>query len=175
VAGRPAAFLDRDGTLIDDVGFVCARKDVRVLPTVAQALRTFAQAGYACVVISNQSGVARGFFDETVVHDINAEVSAQLLTDNAKIDAFYFCPHFGAGCDCRKPEPGMIVRAAQELGIDVARSAVIGDRSSDIALGQRLGIPAVLVPGPVPYDGPEPDFRAETLLEAALWIVRRGA
>jgi D-glycero-D-manno-heptose 1,7-bisphosphate phosphatase len=175
VTGRPAAFLDRDGTLIDDVGFVSARKDVRVLPTVPEALRAFADAGYACVVISNQSGVARGYFDETVVHDINAEVSAQLLTDNVKIDAFYFCPHFGSGCDCRKPEPGMIRRAAEEHGIDVARSAVIGDRASDIALGQRLGIPGVLVPGPIPYDGPEPDFRAETLLEAAHWIVRRGA
>jgi D-glycero-D-manno-heptose 1,7-bisphosphate phosphatase len=175
VHGRPAAFLDRDGTLIDDVGFVSARKDVRVLPTVVQALRTFADAGYACVVISNQSGVARGYFDETVVHDINAEVTAQLQTGNVKIDAFYFCPHFGAGCDCRKPEPGMIRRAAREHDIDIARSAVIGDRGSDVALGQRLGIPGVLVPGPIPYDGPEPDFRAETLLEAAQWIVRRGA
>jgi D-glycero-D-manno-heptose 1,7-bisphosphate phosphatase len=172
--GKPAVFLDRDGTLIDDVGFVSARKDVRVLPTVVEALRTFADAGYACVVISNQSGVARGYFDETVVHDINAEVTAQLQPDDVKIDAFYFCPHFGAGCDCRKPEPGMILRAAHDHGIDIERSVVIGDRGSDIALGQRLGIPGVLVPGPIPYDGPEPDFRAETLLEAALWIVRRG-
>jgi histidinol-phosphate phosphatase family protein len=109
------------------------------------------------------------------VHEINAEVAAQLQTDNVKIDAFYFCPHLGAGCDCRKPEPGLILQAAQEHGIDVARSAVVGDRASDIALGQRLGIPGVLVVGPIPYVGPEPDFRAKTLLEAAEWIVRRGA
>jgi D-glycero-D-manno-heptose 1,7-bisphosphate phosphatase len=175
MSGKPAAFLDRDGTLIDDVGFVHKRADVRVLPTVAEALRTFAGAGYACVVVTNQSGVARGYFDEAAVHGINAEIVARLHAADVKVDAFYFCPHYGDGCDCRKPEPGMIQRAAREHGIDVARSAVVGDRGSDIELGQRLGIPGVLVPGPAPYVGPEPDFRARTLLEAAQWIVRRGA
>jgi D-glycero-D-manno-heptose 1,7-bisphosphate phosphatase len=172
---RPAAFLDRDGTLIDDVGFVSDPHDVRVLPTVPDALRTFAAAGYACVVVTNQSGVARGYFDEDAVHSINAEIVARLQADDVKVDAFYHCPHYDTGCDCRKPEPGMIRRAAREHGIDVARSAVVGDRASDIELGQRLGIPGVLVPGPEPYAGPEPDYRAQTLLEAAQWIVRRGA
>lgn len=171
---RPAAFLDRDGTLIDDVGFVSDPNEVRVLPTVAAALRTFAAAGYACVVVTNQSGVARGYFDEEAVHTINAEIAARLQADDVKVDAFYHCPHYGVGCDCRKPEPGMIRRAAREHGIDVARSAVVGDRGSDIELGRRLGIPGVLVPGPEPYVGPEPDYRAQTLLEAAQWIVRRG-
>jgi D-glycero-D-manno-heptose 1,7-bisphosphate phosphatase len=173
--GRPAVFLDRDGTLIDDLGFVCDRKDVHLLPTVPAALRAFADAGYACVVITNQSGVARGYFEEPAIHDVNAELVAQLRITGAEIDAFYFCPHYGAGCACRKPEPGLIHQAAREHAIDVTRSAVIGDRGSDIALGQRLGIPGVLVPGPIPYTGPEPDFRAQTLLEAAQWIVRRGA
>jgi histidinol-phosphate phosphatase family protein len=175
VSGKPAAFLDRDGTLIDDVGFVSKRADVRMLPTVAEALRTLSAAGYACVVVTNQSGVARGYFDESAVHDVNAEIVAQLHAADVKVDAFYFCPHYGDGCDCRKPEPGMIARAAKEHGIDVARSAVVGDRGSDIELGQRLGIPGVLVPGPEVYAGPEPDYRASTLLEAARWIVRRGA
>jgi D-glycero-D-manno-heptose 1,7-bisphosphate phosphatase len=173
--GQPAVFLDRDGTLIDDVGFVHERNDVRILPTVAAALRTFADAGYACVVVTNQSGVARGYFDEAAVSEINAEIVAQLHADAVKVDAFYYCPHYDAGCDCRKPQPGMILRAAREHGIDVGRSAVVGDRGSDVELGQRLGIPGVLVPGPIPYAGPEPDFRAQTLLEAANWIVRRGA
>lgn len=175
MAGKPAAFLDRDGTLIDDVGFVSARDDVRVLPTVAAALRTLAAAGYARIVVTNQSGVARGYFNTDAVHGINAEIRARLAPENVTIDAFYFCPHYGAGCDCRKPEPGMIRRAAAELGLDIARSVVVGDRAGDIELGQRLGIPGVLVPGPIPYAGPEPDFRARTLLEAAQWIVRRGA
>lgn len=173
--GRPAAFLDRDGTLIDDSGFVRDRAAVRVLPTVPQALRTLAAAGYARVVVSNQSGVARGYFDESVVHGVNDEIVARLRPSDVTLDAFYFCPHYGAGCDCRKPEPGMIRRAAREHDLDIARSAVVGDRGSDIELGRRLGIPGVLVPGPVPYEGPEPDFRAQTLLEAAEWIVRRGA
>jgi len=172
--GRPAAFLDRDGTLIDDMGFVSSRSDVSLLPTVADALRTFAGAGYACVVVTNQSGVARGYFDEAAVHAINAEIVARLDADDVKVDAFYYCPHYAAGCDCRKPEAGMIRRAAREHALDIARSAVIGDRGSDIELGQRLGIPGVLVAGPIPYTGPEPDFRAQTLLEAAQWIVRRG-
>jgi D-glycero-D-manno-heptose 1,7-bisphosphate phosphatase len=175
VPGKPAVFLDRDGTLIDDVGFVSDRNDVRVLPTVADALRTLAAAGYACVVVTNQSGVARGYFDEGAVSEINAEIAARLSGDGVKLDAFYYCPHYGDGCACRKPEPGMIHRAVAEHGIDIARSAVVGDRVSDIELGQRLGIPGVLVPGPLPYAGPEPDFRAQTLLEAARWIVRRGA
>jgi histidinol-phosphate phosphatase family protein len=173
--GKPAAFLDRDGTLIDDVGFVKKRDDVRVLPTVVDALRVFADAGYARVVVTNQSGVARGYFDEAAVRGINAEIVARLRADDVSVDAFYYCPHYDDGCDCRKPEPGMIERAAREHGIDVARSAVVGDRGSDIELGQRLGIPGVLVPGPAPYVGPEPDYRAQTLLEAAQWIVRRGA
>ncbi len=173
---RPAAFLDRDGTLIDDVGFVCKRADVRVLPTVVDALRTFAGAGYACVVVTNQSGVARGYFAESAVHAVNAEIVERLHDHGVAVDAFYFCPHYGAPCDCRKPEPGMIRRAALEHDIDVSRSAVVGDRGSDIELGRRLGIPGVLVPGPVVYAGPEPDFRAGTLLAAAEWIVgRRGA
>lgn len=172
---KPAAFLDRDGTLIDDVGFVSNRADVRVLPTVVEALRMFAEAGYACVVVTNQSGVARGYFDESAVRGINDELVERLAGDGVRVDAFYFCPHYGDDCECRKPEPGMIRRAAREHGIDVARSAVIGDRGSDIELGQRLGIPGVLVPGPFAYSGPEPDFRARTLLEAAQWIVRRGA
>ncbi len=173
--GRPAVFLDRDGTLIADVGFVHERGDVRMLPTVADALRRLAGAGYACVVVTNQSGVGRGYFDEATVHAINAEIVAQLGACAVAVDAFYYCPHYGAGCDCRKPEPGMILAAARDHGIDVGRSAVVGDRASDIELGQRLGIPGVLVPGPIPYAGPEPDFRARTLLEAADWIVRRGA
>jgi histidinol-phosphate phosphatase family protein len=175
MSSKPAAFLDRDGTIIDDVGFVSDRNDVRVLPTVPDALRVFADAGYACVVVSNQSGVARGYFDASVVDEINAEIIARLDRAGVKLDAFYYCPHYQAGCECRKPEPGMVLQAAREHGLDVARSAVVGDRGSDIELGQRLGIPGVLVPGPAPYAGPEPDFRASTLLEAAHWIVRRGA
>ncbi len=172
---KRAAFLDRDGTLIDDVGFVHKREDVRVLPTVVEALRVLGDAGYARVIVTNQSGVARGYFDEAAVHAINAELVDRLAVEGVEVDAFYFCPHYDAGCDCRKPEAGMIRQAAREHDIDIARSVVVGDRDTDVELGQRLGIPGILVDSALRYAGPEPDFRARTLLEAAQWIVRRGA
>ncbi len=171
---RPAAFLDRDGTLIEDRGFLDDPAGVRVLDTVPDALRLLAQSGYACVVVTNQSGVARGYFDSAAVDAVNAEVGRRLADNGVALDAVYACPHYDAGCACRKPAPGMIETAAREHDLDVARSAVVGDRGSDIALAHAVGIPGILVPGPVAYDGPEPDFRAGTLLAAARWIVDRG-
>jgi D-glycero-D-manno-heptose 1,7-bisphosphate phosphatase len=170
---RPAAFLDRDGTIIEDKGFLGDPAGVRVLPTVVDALRLLAAHGYAAVVVSNQSGVARGYFDAATVDVVNGEVARVLAGDGVALDGWYHCPHYDDGCDCRKPAPGMIVRAAADHDLDVGRSAVVGDRGSDIALAHALGIPGVLVPGPEDYEGPEPDYRARTLLEAAEWIVRR--
>jgi D-glycero-D-manno-heptose 1,7-bisphosphate phosphatase len=172
---RPAVFLDRDGTIIEDVGFIGDPARVRVLPTVVEALQLFADHGFATVVVSNQSGVARGYFDDPAVRAVNAEVARLLARDGVALDAWYHCPHYDERCDCRKPEPGMIRCAAAEHDLDIASSAVVGDRGSDIALAHGLGIPGVLVPGPEIYDGPEPDFRASNLLEAAQWIVRRPA
>ncbi len=171
---RPAAFLDRDGTIIEDGGFIGEPSRVRILPTVVDALRLFAERGFATVVVSNQSGVARGYFDDDAVRAVNAHVAALLANDGVALDAWYHCPHYGEPCACRKPSPGMIRRAAAEHRLDVARSVVVGDRGSDIALAHRVGIPGVLVPGPDAYAGPEPDFRAATLLEAAEWIVARA-
>ncbi|GAC1579640.1 MAG: D-glycero-beta-D-manno-heptose 1,7-bisphosphate 7-phosphatase [Candidatus Elarobacter sp.] len=171
---RPAAFLDRDGTIIEDTGFVRDPDAIRVLPTVVEALRLLAEHGYATVVVTNQSGVARGYFDESAVHAVNDALARALAGDGVALDAWYHCPHYGEDCDCRKPAPGMIVRAAADHDIDLTRSAVVGDRGSDIELAHGVGIPGVLVPGPQAYRGPEPDFRAQTLLEAAQWIVHRG-
>jgi D-glycero-D-manno-heptose 1,7-bisphosphate phosphatase len=168
---RAAVFLDRDGTLIEDSGFIGDPARVRVLPTVVDALRLLASRGFATVVVSNQSGVARGYFDDAAVHAVNAHVAQLLANDGVALDAWYHCPHYGEPCACRKPSPGMIVRAAEEHGLVVARSAVVGDRGSDIALAHGLGIPGILVPGPEAYAGPEPEYRAATLLEAAEWIV----
>ena len=145
-----------------------------MLPNVHEALRVFADAGYACIVVTNQSGVARGYFDVPTMDAVNAEVSRRLADGGTPLDAVYACTHYDDGCACRKPEPGLIHRAAREHELDVPRSAVVGDRGSDIALAHGLGIPGVLVPGPLAYDGPEPDFRANDLLEAARWIVTRG-
>jgi D-glycero-D-manno-heptose 1,7-bisphosphate phosphatase len=172
---RPAAFLDRDGTIIEDKGFLGDPAGVEILPTVVEALRLLSRSGFATVVVSNQSGVARGYFDDAAVRAVNGEIVRRLANDGVAIDAWYWCSHYDAGCECRKPAPGMIRRAASEHGLVVAGGAMVGDRGSDIALAHAVGIPGVLVPGPERYAGPDPDYRAATLLEAARWIVARPA
>ena len=162
---RPrAAFLDRDGTLMEDSGFVGDPQRVRVLDGVPEALRMLADAGYLRVVVTNQSGVARGFFGEPDVVRVNEELSRRLAADGAAIDAYYYCIHLDE-CDCRKPKPGMITRAADDLGIDVQNSVLFGDRRSDVELANAVGIPAVLVGPSGNYDGPEPQVRARSLLD----------
>jgi D-glycero-D-manno-heptose 1,7-bisphosphate phosphatase len=172
---RPAVFLDRDGTLIEDKGFLGDPDGVVVLPTVVDALRLLASNGFATIVISNQSGIARGLLDEERVRGVNAEIARRLGGDGVAIDAWYWCPHYDEGCACRKPEPALVHRAVAEHGLTLERGgAMIGDRGSDVELGHRVGIAGILVPGPYAYVGPEPDLRAQTLLEAAEWIVAHG-
>ena len=173
-AVRPAVFLDRDGTLIDDKGFLGDPDWVELLPTVVDALTLLAAHDFATIVISNQSGIARGLLDDAQVRGVNAEIVRQLASDGLAIDGWYWCPHYDEGCDCRKPEPGLLHRAVREHALTLTGAAMIGDRGSDVALGHRVGIPGIAVPGPQPYSGPEPDLRANTLLEAAEWIVHRG-
>jgi len=171
---RPAVFLDRDGTIIEDKGFLGDPQGVVILPTVVDALRLLRDHGYATVVISNQSGVARGYFGDADVRAVNAEIARRLAADGVALDGWYWCAHADEGCDCRKPAPGLVQRAAAEHDLDITSGAVVGDRGSDVALGVAIGVPGILVPGPYPYSGPEPDLRAQTLLEAAAWIVARG-
>lgn len=174
MSARRVVFLDRDGTLIADKGFLGDPLGVELLPTVASALRLLATRGYATVVISNQSGIARGLLADEHVRAVNAEIARRLGDDGCAIDGWYWCPHDDGGCACRKPEPGLVHRAVSEHGLTLAGGAMVGDRGSDVALGRRVGIPGILLPGPLPYVGPEPDLRAQTLLEAAEWIVARG-
>jgi D-glycero-D-manno-heptose 1,7-bisphosphate phosphatase len=170
---RPAVFLDRDGTIIDDKGFLNDIGQIEILPTVVDALRLLRERGYATVIVSNQSGVARGYFDDEAVRTVNAEIARRLANDGVAIDAWYWCSHYDEGCACRKPAPGLVHRAVQEHGLTLEGGAMVGDRGSDVALGHAVGIAGIAVPGPDPYDGPEPDLRASTLLEAAEWIVAR--
>ena len=159
-----AAFLDRDGTLMEDSGFIGDPNRISVLAGVPQALRLLASASYERIVITNQSGVARGFFREADVERVNTALAHALEREGASIDAFYYCSHL-EGCDCRKPLPGLVNRAVTERNIDLAQSVMFGDRYSDMALAQGLRIPAILVNAHEPYVGPEPTFRARTLLE----------
>lgn len=149
---EPAVFIDRDGTVCEEVGYLSQLKDLRLIPGSAQAIRRIREAGWKAVIISNQSGVARGYMSEKTVLTIHAALRKMLQHQDAEIDGIYYCPHHPQGnppyniyCRCRKPESGMLLKAAEELHIDLKRSIVIGDKYSDVLTGQRLNIPGILV------------------------------
>lgn len=141
---RRAAFLDRDGTLIADPGYLGDPAGVVLLPGVATALMQLRAAGFLTVVVSNQSGVARGYFDAAAVQAVNRRMAELLQAADARagIDAFYFCPHGpDDGCSCRKPRPGMFLQAARELGLDLPGSVCFGDSERDVLAGTAAGCP----------------------------------
>lgn len=148
IHGRPAAFLDRDGTLVDDPGFLRDPAQVRLLPGAAEAVARLNQAGFAVVVVTNQSGIAQGFITESEYAEVERRVSELCAAAGARIDATYHCPHYPAvsgPCDCRKPGTRLYRQAAAALGLDLARSWGIGDRLSDLEPVRALGGQAILV------------------------------
>ncbi|KXS56164.1 MAG: hypothetical protein AMR96_04180 [Candidatus Adiutrix intracellularis] len=144
-----AVFLDRDGTMSLDLGYLYLWDDWQWLPGAPEALTRLKEAGYKLVVVTNQSGVARGYFDEAAVKRLHQKVNMDLRTRfKTTIDAFYFCPHhpnFNEPCACRKPAPGMLQRAAAELGLDLARSFMIGDKPNDLLAGRAAGCISILL------------------------------
>jgi D-glycero-D-manno-heptose 1,7-bisphosphate phosphatase len=145
---RPAVFLDRDGTLIEDPGHLGDPGRVVVLPGAADGLRRLSEAGFALVVVSNQAGVARGLITEDDVRAVNDRVREVLAAAGVWIDGFYYCPHhpdFTGPCACRKPGTELFQRAAAELGLDVRSSWIVGDTAGDLGAARALGVPAVLV------------------------------
>jgi D-glycero-D-manno-heptose 1,7-bisphosphate phosphatase len=150
---RPAVFLDRDGTLIEERGYLDRMELLLLFPWTADALRLLKRAGYTLVVITNQSAIARGLIDETFLEDVHRELSARLARGGATIDRYYHCPHladapleqYRQGCRCRKPGPGMIEQACREMDLDPARSYMIGDRWLDVACGVAAGTRAIRV------------------------------
>jgi D-glycero-D-manno-heptose 1,7-bisphosphate phosphatase len=156
MAGIPrgaAVFLDRDGTLIRDVGYLRRVDQIEILPKVPEALRLLREHGFKLIVVTNQSAVARGWMSEEELGEIHAALGAQLAQRDAWLDGVYYCPHHpteGTGhyrsiCTCRKPDIGMIERAAAELGLNPAVSYVVGDQKTDIELADRIGATAVLI------------------------------
>lgn len=149
-----AAFFDRDGVLIVDTGYLSEPRDIRWIEGAQRALARLAARGYRLFVVTNQSGVARGYFEEAAIGDVHAAMQAALPVA-ARIDAFAYCPHHPAGvvagyahaCDCRKPAPGMIERLIAEHRIDRAASFLIGDKASDVEAAARAGIAGFLFPG----------------------------
>jgi D-glycero-D-manno-heptose 1,7-bisphosphate phosphatase len=143
---RPAVFLDRDGTLNEDFGYVHRFEDFRWLPGAKDAIRRLNAAGVYVFVVTNQSGVARGLFPESLVAEVHRSLSEHLAAQGARVDAYYYCTHtLQDQCDCRKPLPGMLQRAAREHALDLTRSFVVGDRYGDVALAHAAGGRGVLV------------------------------
>lgn len=149
----PAIFIDRDGTINQDIGYVSAPDELILYPYAAAAVRLVNQSGLRAIVITNQSGIARGYYTEATLAAIHARMLTELARADARIDAIYYCPHhprigderYRQICTCRKPQPGMLVQAAREHEIDLTQAYVIGDKASDINLATNAGARGVLV------------------------------
>lgn len=143
---KPAVFLDRDGTILNERGYLSDPKKMFFYPGVYRALANLRKAGFKLVVITNQSGVGRGYFTLATLKKINQKFSRLLSARGAKIDGIYYCPHRpDAGCACRKPRPKLVKQAARELNLDIRRSFVVGDQLRDIQLAKNTGAKGILV------------------------------
>ncbi len=173
-AGRPAVFLDRDGTVIDDVAYLSRLEDIRPVPGVSETLRKLREAGYAVVLVTNQSGVARGYFDEIFVQETH-RVLEELL--DFRFDGIYYCPHGPDDrCPCRKPSPGMVNRAIEELCLKRPGSYVVGDKDADMELARNTGLQGILVRTGYgqQYSGQtHASHVADDINEACEWIIGR--
>ena len=179
---RPAVFLDRDGTISEEVGYLNHISRFRMFEFAGEAIRRLNAAGVPVFVVTNQSGVARGLFPESLVAQVHAEMTRQLTAAGAKLDGIYYCPHRSEdGCECRKPKTGLLERAAREHRLDLRRSVVIGDRYLDVELARRAGARSVFVKtgygrGELEWDSAkwpaQPDHVAEGLAQAVDWVLR---
>jgi D-glycero-D-manno-heptose 1,7-bisphosphate phosphatase len=150
---RPAVFLDRDGTMNVDVGYLSRHAELELYPYTIDALRLLRRAGYAVVVVTNQGGIGRRMISEAFVRDLHANLARRLEAAGAAVDGWYYCPHhpealdptLRADCRCRKPAPGMIEAAARDFDLDPSRSWVVGDKWMDVRLGHHVGARAILV------------------------------
>ena len=183
---RSAVFLDRDGTLIEEVGYLDRPERVQLYPWASDAIRALNRAGVVVVMVTNQSGVARGFFDEEVVRVVHERIADLLRAGGAFLDAYYYCPHHPDGkvasytvrCECRKPGRALVDRAVAEFGVDPAQSYAVGDRWFDVQLARTVGARGVLVRTGYgadeerrPPHGVAADVVVDNLAAAASWVL----
>ena len=179
-------FLDRDGTLLEEAGYLDRLERLVFFPYAIDAVRLLNRAGYAVVLMTNQSGIARGLYEEQFVREAHDEMATRLRAGGAAIDGFYYCPHhpeatverYRQDCDCRKPAPGMLFRAAAELDLDLARSFTVGDKWTDVEVAAAAGTQGLLVrtgygrsseASPVP--GLQPAAIVDNVIGAVAWIL----
>jgi D-glycero-D-manno-heptose 1,7-bisphosphate phosphatase len=177
-------FLDRDGTIAEEVGYLNHASRFRMFPFAAGAIQRLNAAELPVVVITNQSGVGRGYFPESLVHAVHDLMKRQLAAAGAHLDAIYYCPHAGSDhCDCRKPKPGLLERAARQHNLDLRRSFLVGDRYGDVELARRADARSILVrtgygEGEIQWHRDKwpapPDFIADDLVAAVDWILRQN-
>ena len=181
-----AVFLDRDGTIVEDVGYLNSPEQLQFIPGSIEAIKMLNEAGYKVVVITNQAGVARGLITENMLQTIDKTLHNWILNGGAHLDGVYYCPHhpehgvypYKQACECRKPHPGLIKRAHRDLKIDLAQSYMIGDKATDLEAGKRAGTKTIFV---TTGRGPEekskfkykPDNLSENLRQAVDWILRK--
>ena len=163
-----AIFLDRDGTIVKDVGYARSPEQIHLLTGAGKAIREFRRRGYLVVLVTNQSGIGRGYFTESDLEAMHDKLRSDLAASGATLDAVYFCPHLPAddprcqaACDCRKPSPGMLLRAAKDLDVDLSRSYMIGDAACDVGAGKAAGCRTVLVVSSGAERGAIDDFGAD--------------
>jgi D-glycero-D-manno-heptose 1,7-bisphosphate phosphatase len=186
---RRAVFLDRDGTVIKEANYLRSVRQLRLIPGAAQAIHRLNAAGFAVVITTNQSGVARGLLTEPALAAIHEALRKRLTRRGARLDAIYYCPHhpearvaaYRRRCRCRKPAPGMLLRAARDLDLDLRASFVVGDSARDLEAGRRAGCRTVLVRtgygakgAPLPAGEPAPDYVADNLSEAVTWLLTQA-
>ena len=187
---RPAVFLDRDGTMVHDVGYLSRLEDVHWFPWTIEAVRLLNQAGFFVCVTTNQGGVGLGYYPEAFVHRVHEVMSATLAAGGARVDGWFYCPHHPQAisealrldCECRKPKIGMIKQATARFDIDLGASFVVGDKRQDIGLGVNSGARGILVrtgygePELVRNNGQMPGaaFVAADLMEATRWILEQA-
>jgi D-glycero-D-manno-heptose 1,7-bisphosphate phosphatase len=185
---RRAIFLDRDGTLNKDVGYPNCFDAIEVYPYSYEAVRRINHSGLLAVVVTNQSGVGRGLIEEKALREIHLKMRDLFDKNNARLDAFYYCPHYinsidpryRLDCACRKPNPGMAIKASEDLNIELKGSYMVGDKMEDIEFGFRFdAIPVLLLTGHgqkalrnLPEKGLQPAHVAKNLLEAVDWILK---